>query len=234
MTRISLHDSVEDAAGWLAEAVSRRLGDALCAEGKAWLAVSGGQSPAPVYDRLSAAPLDWRHVTVSLVDERLVPRSHADRNETMIRRTLLKGDAAEAQWSDIADDEGAPEASLALATRQLARQSTPATVMILGMGMDGHTLSWFPGAPETPGLMLASGPSVGLCTPTEAPWQRITLGWRAVASCPHVFLWLGSAEKTRRFESLQMSASGIYPVVSLAKSLGDTLTVVGVSPHPGH
>jgi 6-phosphogluconolactonase len=209
--------------------VVAHLSDALAHQEAAWLVVSGGQSPRPVYERLSDAALDWSRIVISLADERLVPRFHRDRNESMVRQCLVRGVASTAHWLDIADDEGRPESSLSLASRELARQGEPPTTMMLGMGMDGHVLSWFPDAPETPALMRESAPLAGLCTPGTAPWMRITLGWPLVAACGRVFLWLGSEEKTIRFRELSSRSERQLPVLELVDKLGDRLVIVGVS-----
>lgn len=233
MNRFSLHDTTEKAAAWLSSAAASCLDTAVRQKGSAWLIVSGGQSPAPVYSQLGAAFLPWHSITVSLADERLVPRRHADRNEGMICRTLLQGPASSAQWLPIADDTGDPDKSLDTAVQSLARQTSHPDVIILGMGLDGHTLSWFPDAPETATLMSSDAPQVGLNTPSTAPWQRITLGLPLVLRCRHVFLWLGNREKTRCYQSLDASAAEALPVVRLARLLGEALTIVGVSTgHP--
>jgi 6-phosphogluconolactonase len=228
VNRLILHSSTLPAADWLAGEVAAQLSGAVGRHGAAWLVVSGGQSPRPVYERLSQAVLDWSLVTVSLTDERLVPRSHEDRNESMVRESLMKGAASRAHWLDIADNEGQPESSLLLATRELTRKDSPPSTIILGMGMDGHVLSWFPEAPETPSLMQENAPLVGLCTPGNAPWKRITLGWPLLAACTHVFLWLGSHEKTMRFRELFWLSEPRLPVMELVDRLGDRLSIVGV------
>lgn len=229
MSLLSLHCSTDEAASWLSESVASLLNNAVRQRGAGWLVVSGGQSPAPVYQHLSGTALPWNRITVSLTDERLVPIQHADRNEVMIRRTLLQGPASMARWLPIADDTGDPERSMATAAKSLATQALPPDVMILGMGLDGHTLSWFPDAPETAMLMSTEGPTVGLCSPSKAPWQRITLGSPLVLRCPHVFLWLGTQDKTRCYQSLESTAGGGFPVITLAGDLGEAMTIVGLS-----
>jgi 6-phosphogluconolactonase len=234
VSRKSLHRTTDAAVEWLSSCIACLLEDAVRQSGAGWLVVSGGQSPAALYTHLQGASLPWHNITVSLADERLVPILHAERNEVMVRRTLLQGPASLARWLPIADDTGDPEKSLTLAAGNLALQACDPDVMVLGMGLDGHTLSWFPEAPETPVLMSREGPVVGLCTPSEAPRQRITLGWPLVVRCKHVFLWLGTEEKTRYYQSLEAAHEDALPVIRLTRALGDAMTIVGVSTGNSH
>lgn len=59
-----------------AEAVAEALQQALAAKGRAVLAVSGGKSPI-AFEALSQIDLDWANIGITLVDERIVPTTHA-------------------------------------------------------------------------------------------------------------------------------------------------------------
>uniref|UniRef100_UPI003784C0FB 6-phosphogluconolactonase n=1 Tax=Aestuariivirga sp. TaxID=2650926 RepID=UPI003784C0FB len=80
--------------GELADALARDveadLARALAARGTALLAVSGGSTPALFFERLSRAPIDWRKVRVTLVDERQVPETSDRSNARLVRQHLLR------------------------------------------------------------------------------------------------------------------------------------------------
>ena len=64
--------------------------------------------------------------------------------------------------------------------RRLQQIARPFTVVILGMGGDGHTASWFPQATNLPDLLDRDSAQVVAATqPVTAPHQRITLTLRA-------------------------------------------------------
>lgn len=140
-------ESAEDYVGNATEAIRLRLEDALIARGKASLLVSGGSSPKPVYEALSRAPLDWKNITVSLVDERWVPEGSDGSNASFIKETLLQNEASEAAFLPLVNDasraeDGAPD----MARVFDETFPGPVDICIMGMGTDGHTASWFPGS----------------------------------------------------------------------------------------
>ena len=125
------------ARGALADALANDVADelrrAIAAKGKATLAVSGGSTPKLFFDKLSEIDLPWQRVTVTLVDERLVPESSERSNARLVREHLLRNKAAAAHFVPLFENAAADS-------------SLPFDVTILGMGSDGHTASFFPKA----------------------------------------------------------------------------------------
>jgi 6-phosphogluconolactonase len=138
-------DDREVLASSLAEAVSDTLSVAIEKNGKASIAVSGGSTPKMFFEKLSRQAIDWAKVTVTLVDDRMVPPDHERSNERLAYEHLLKNEAIRAKfvplWSDISDrvETLADHASTAI-----SHLEDPFDVVILGMGTDGHTASFFP------------------------------------------------------------------------------------------
>ena len=91
--------TVDDPAAAAAAAIETSLRQALAARGRASLMVSGGSSPKPVYATLSRADLDWKNVSISLVDERWVNPGEAGSNEDFTRAALLQNNAAAADFA---------------------------------------------------------------------------------------------------------------------------------------
>jgi len=129
----------------LASGIAAVLAGGIATRGRAWLAVSGGSTPKLVFRHLSACNIDWEKVTIILVDERIVPQDDQRSNARLVREHLLQGRASNAYFipwiTDLETREENAEASAPL----LTVGDGCLDAVILGMGLDGHTASFFPG-----------------------------------------------------------------------------------------
>ena len=179
----------------LALAVARQLGEAIEAQGTATLVVSGGRSPVAFFQHLAKQKLDWANVVVSLADERWVPVEHADSNAGLLKRYLLQGPAAKAQFLSLYN----ASASLAQAAEQADRllaELPKIDVLVLGMGDDGHTASLFPGSPNLAEALQVDG--TRRCWPMLAPTvphQRLTMSRALLASAQVTLLSISGQSK---------------------------------------
>ncbi len=201
------------ASAALADAVAAALQQALDKKGSAVLAVSGGRSPIAFFEALSQKNLAWQNIGVTLVDERIVPTTHADSNTGLVHEYLLQNQAATAQWIPVVE-AGKTEAGLqpeAVVQTALQHYRQP-DVLVLGMGGDGHTASLFPQAPQLDkGLDEANTVPLLHTTPVTAPHERVSMTLAAIAQTPAVFLAIGGAEKKAVFDQAAAAPSKTYP-----------------------
>lgn len=138
-----------DDAQALAEALSAslagKLREAIDVRGEALIAVSGGSTPKRLFEALSNKALDWSRVTVTLVDERWVPESDERSNARLVESLLLQHRAADAEFVPLYVEAATPEAGIGEVRARVAALKQPFDVIVLGMGPDGHTASFFPG-----------------------------------------------------------------------------------------
>ncbi|MBS99117.1 MAG: 6-phosphogluconolactonase [Oceanospirillaceae bacterium] len=178
MADIKEYPSRDELEVALAARVEQVLSEAVRDRGQGVLVVSGGRTPVALFERLAELALDWRHITITLADERWVSPNHADSNEQLVRKHLLCGAAAKARFVPLYDPKAATvEAGADEAELLLSLLPDPFDVLLLGMGGDGHTASLFPGA-ERLQHALAPNPMRDCCwqkPPEYASHQRITL-----------------------------------------------------------
>ena len=125
-------DNREALASGLADRVARGLSRAISRTGSATLAVSGGTTPTLFFEHLSREPITWEKVTITLVDERQVDEDSPRSNARLARHSLLQNNAMAARF-------------VPLFRNELAASALDLDVVVLGMGDDGHTASFFPG-----------------------------------------------------------------------------------------
>ena len=118
----------------LALNVAKQLSEALAARGNAVLVVSGGRSPVAFFQHLAKQTLDWSNVVISLADERWVPVEHADSNAGLLKKYLLQGPAAKAQFLSLYSASANLEQAAEQADRLLSELPV-IDVLILGMAM---------------------------------------------------------------------------------------------------
>jgi 6-phosphogluconolactonase len=195
-----LHEFASSSA--LAEALARRVAGALAGrvarEGRAALAVSGGATPVRFFEALSRKLLDWSAVTVTLVDDRWVPESSPRSNAALVRRHLLVGPAAAARFLPLVNEADSPEAGRHEAELAVAKLNLPFAAVVLGMGLDGHTASFFPdGDRLDEALVPLGGRRVETMRAAGAEEARMTLTLPVLLDAEMVAIHIEGAEKLR-------------------------------------
>jgi 6-phosphogluconolactonase len=173
----------------LAVALAAKVAGALRAriekDGRAALAVSGGTTPVRFFEALSEEILDWAAVTVTLVDDRCVPDLSPRSNARLVRDHLLHNAAAEAAFQPL----------LGIGVEQkIAALNLPFAAVVLGMGTDGHTASFFPGGDRLDEAFAGDHLIVTMSAP-GADEPRVTLTLPVLMGADFVALHIEGAAK---------------------------------------
>jgi 6-phosphogluconolactonase len=185
------------------------LEEAIAARGAASLVVSGGRTPAKLFQHLRNEKLDWSKVWVTLADERWVETAADASNERLVRETLLTGAAAAAHFVGLKNPAPTPEQGADWCNRALTRVPRPFDVVLLGMGDDGHTASLFPGSLALArALDRAAAPGCVAINALTAPHARISLNLAALLDARRVVLHIEGDAKWQVYQRARTPGAG--------------------------
>ena len=208
-----------DDAGELADAIAGDIQfvieSALDARGSAVIALAGGKTPFPAYQKLASAKLDWKRVTIVPGDERIVPLGDPLSNVTQLGKMFIpKGARVIPIVPKQTDDYKAAGRSADALMQDL---HWPLDLCLLGMGGDGHTASIFPGPDFDEAL---NGPKerrmLGVMPdplPPEAPVARVTLSRQGIVTARALMIALTGKDKRQVLEqAIEQGPSSPYPI----------------------
>ncbi|WP_340109569.1 6-phosphogluconolactonase [Pikeienuella sp. HZG-20] len=192
MTPLIVHARRDAQAAALAALVAADLRDAIETRGRARFAAPGGSTPAEFLRALAAAPLDWTRVDILPGDERWAPPSDARSNEAMIRKAMAAAEGA--TFLSLWREGETPEEAAPVLAETLA-PFLPPDVAVIGMGVDMHCASLFPGALNLPAALVESAPLIAAIRAHGAAEPRVTLTLPALAGAGRLYLLIAGEEK---------------------------------------
>ena len=183
-------------ANLAAKRIAQALEQCIAADGAASLALAGGTTPRAAYEALAKiSGIDWPRVNVYFGDERAVPATHPDSNFQMAQSALFEHVALppaniHRMHADEADRDAAARAYEELLPAYIS-------VLVLGIGEDGHTASLFPGSAALDEQTRRVLPVIG----PKPPPQRLTITPPVIAAARRIIMiatGAGKAEPVRR------------------------------------
>ncbi|HEY0795855.1 MAG TPA: 6-phosphogluconolactonase [Acidisarcina sp.] len=183
------------------------------ARGVARIAISGGNTPRPMFQLLGSEPylsrMPWDKLQLFWVDERCVPPDHPDSNYRMTREAML--DRVPLPAAQIFRMEGELDPQQAAANYEnLLRQQfnlhpgqfPTFDAIQLGMGDDGHTASLFP---HTDALHEQTRLVVANHVPQKDTW-RITLTLPVILAGRDVSFLIQGSDKSEVLKDVLLGA----------------------------
>jgi 6-phosphogluconolactonase len=222
--------TVVSTAAALAEEAAQRVlsiaAEAIGSRGRFTMALAGGTTPRGLYLRLAAEPfrarVDWARTWIFQGDERCVPPSDPESNYLMAYESLLsRVPVPPGQLFRIHGEEKDSALAAAQYESELRTTFAPAPVrfdlILLGMGVDGHVASLFPGSP-------ALGENDRLVTAVEVRAAtvalRITMTLAVLNAARHVLFLVAGPEKVRSLTDALRNPASTLPAARVRPTDG--------------
>ena len=163
-------------AAELAGVIASRLAEAIELRGSASIAFSGGSTPKLLFAALAEHNINWPAVCITLVDERCVPPDSERSNARLLREFLISRLDAQPTFLPLYE----PDETDSQRAARFKAMPWPFDCVVLGMGGDGHTASFFPGAANLLALLDRSQ-SEKIMHTHSVPDQEPRLTWSLAA-----------------------------------------------------
>lgn len=179
------------------------------------IALAGGSTPKPIYERMVGMSVPWTKVELFFGDERLVGPGDPASNYAMVKRSLIDHiDIPSRNVHRIRGELPADEAARAYA-ELLGNASLD--IALLGMGDDGHTASLFPETADMDATDLVS-----VTHSPMPPYERVSLGLRTLNRAGTVYLLVAGAAKAVRLAEVRVQIASGAPVLPAARLQPET------------
>lgn len=219
---------VADAANFIVDLAHKALAE----RNEFRIALSGGNTPRPIYSEISrmGRDLPWQRILITFGDERCVPPDDKQSNYRMARETLfvpagvpeksimrMRGEIdpriAAQQYQDDVD----------VLARQRGEQIYRHDLILLGLGDDGHTASLFP---ETAALNEMNQRVVANFVPKLNAW-RLTFTFPVINHARHVCFLVNANKQGQLIEDV-IGGDQKFPAARVNPTSGTLTWILGL------
>ena len=218
---------VTDAADFILGEAQQALGE----RNEFWIALSGGNTPRPVYARLAAIGrgLPWDLIRITFGDERCVPPDDPESNFRMAWETLLAPAAVPEKSilrlrGEIDPQIAAQEYEdhLHVIATERGEPIYRHDLILLGLGDDGHTASLFPG---TAALDEMTRRVMANFVPKFNAW-RLTFTFPLLNAARRILFLVGAKKNPALIEHV-LQGDSQYPAARVNPSAGEVMWMIG-------
>ena len=195
------------------------------------IALSGGNTPAPVYARFAAEAHDlpWKSVRFTFGDERCVPPDDPKSNFRMARENLFVPAAVPEKSIMRLRGEIDPQIAAQEYEDQLNAIATERgeriyqhDLILLGLGDDGHTASLFP---QTAALDETTRRVVANFIPKLNAW-RLTFTFPLINHARRILFLVGASKNPQLIERV-LAGDRQFPAARVDPSAGEVTWMIG-------
>src|SRR6266513_1223042 len=220
---------VTDAADFILKQAHKAIGE----RNEFRIALSGGNTPRPVYERIAATAHDlpWELIQITFGDERCVPPDDPESNfrmawETLLAPAAVPGKSVLRMRGEIDPQIAAQEYHdhLDLMATQRREPIYRHDLILLGLGDDGHTASLFP---ETAALNEQIRRVVANFVPKLNAW-RLTFTFPLINHARHILFLVGASKSPQLIERV-LAGDRQLPAARVNPSAGEVTWIIGES-----
>ncbi|HEU0210477.1 MAG TPA: 6-phosphogluconolactonase [Candidatus Udaeobacter sp.] len=194
------------------------------------VALSGGKTPAPVYERVAAEAHDfpWERVRFTFGDERCVPPDDSQSNFRMARENLFVPAAVPQKSIMRMRGELDPQIAAHEYEQQLnviaanhGESIYEHDLILLGLGDDGHTASLFP---ESAALEEMTRRVVANFAPNLNAW-RLTFTFPLIDRSRHILFLIGASKSPELIERV-LQGDQQFPAARVNPTAGEVTWMI--------
>jgi len=217
---------VADAAGFILKQARKAMSE----RNEFRIALSGGNTPAPVYARVAADShgFPWERVLFTFGDERCVPPADPQSNFRMARENLFVPAAVPEKSIIRMRGEIDPRTAAQEYQDQLDAIATERgepiyqhDLILLGLGDDGHTASLFPG---TAALEEGARRVIANFVPKLNAW-RLTFTFPLVNHARHILFLVGASKSPRLIDRV-LAGDQQFPAARVNRAAGEATWII--------
>jgi 6-phosphogluconolactonase len=181
--------------------IESSINNDIALKGEASILLSGGSTPLALYERFKELAIKWGKVKIGLVDDRYVPVTDKDSNYCNIKKSLGEDIVSKAFFSPLVVNLTNENQNLLLSNKANADFLNAKTLVLLGMGTDGHTASLFPNTASLLEGLQNKKPQLLISSAPFNPIKRITHNRTSILLANHLILYIKGVEKKRVFDN---------------------------------
>ncbi|HZA38714.1 MAG TPA: 6-phosphogluconolactonase [Candidatus Baltobacteraceae bacterium] len=226
---IRTHNFAADVADFIVDQAHKAIGQ----RNEFRIALSGGNTPRPTYEKLAGIRRDlpWELVRITFGDERCVPPDDPQSNFKMVREALFVPAAVPENSIMRMRGEIDPriaaqeyEDGLDVLATQRGEPIYRHDLILLGLGEDGHTASLFPG---TAGLEETTRRVIANFVPKFNSW-RLTFTFPLINHARHI-CFLVDATKHKDLIERVIEGDPQFPASRVNPTAGELTWILGQS-----
>lgn len=206
-------------ASALAQAMQYHSAHCIAQQGAVRMGLAGGSTPIPAYVQFAHAALPWQNVHITLIDERAVPLSDRQSNESAIAKALQMRLPQLGGWQGLYRNAPDLESMASAADSALQAFGLPLDICVIGMGSDGHIASLFVESDDYESAMQLDTTRTVLpirFAAHEHKADRLSFSLPALLQARRVLFCISGADKR---EVLEQSLQGRAPHYAVARFL---------------